>query len=58
MRIHVKKLLQRMKRALGEFVIEGVETTIPFHLKLLKHEKFVTGEFNTKFLELYDVMNS
>jgi acetyl-CoA carboxylase biotin carboxylase subunit len=49
--------ISRMKRALSEFVIEGVHTTIPFHLKLLNHEKFVNGEFNTKFLELYDVMN-
>ncbi|MEC0765251.1 acetyl-CoA carboxylase biotin carboxylase subunit [Bacillus atrophaeus] len=50
--------IARMKRALSEFVIEGVETTIPFHLKLLEHETFVSGEFNTKFLETYDVMGS
>ncbi|OIK20594.1 acetyl-CoA carboxylase biotin carboxylase subunit [Bacillus amyloliquefaciens] len=48
----------RMKRALSEFVIEGIETTIPFHLKLLEHETFVSGEFNTKFLETYDVIGS
>ncbi len=50
--------IARMKRALGEFVIEGIHTTIPFHLKLLNNEKFVSGEFNTKFLELNDVMKS
>ncbi|MBY4604532.1 MULTISPECIES: acetyl-CoA carboxylase biotin carboxylase subunit [Bacillus] len=50
--------ISRMKRALSEFVIEGIETTIPFHLKLLEHETFVSGEFNTKFLETYDVMGS
>ncbi|WP_075982261.1 acetyl-CoA carboxylase biotin carboxylase subunit [Bacillus massilinigeriensis] len=50
--------ISRMKRALSEFVIEGIHTTIPFHLKLLNHEKFVEGNFNTKFLEMYDVMNS
>jgi acetyl-CoA carboxylase, biotin carboxylase subunit len=50
--------ISRMKRALSEFVIEGIHTTIPFHLKLLTHEKFVNGEFNTKFLELHDVMKS
>nr|WP_087990675.1 acetyl-CoA carboxylase biotin carboxylase subunit [Bacillus subtilis] len=50
--------IARMKRALSEFVIEGIETTIPFHLKLLEHETFVGGEFNTKFLETYDVMGS
>lgn len=53
-----EEAVARMKRALSEFVIEGVATTIPFHLKLLSHEQFVSGEFNTKFLELYDVMNS
>jgi acetyl-CoA carboxylase, biotin carboxylase subunit len=50
--------IARMKRALSEFVVEGIHTTIPFHLKLLDHEKFVEGGFNTKFLELYDVMKS
>ena len=53
-----EEAVARMKRALSEFVIEGVHTTIPFHLKLLNHEKFVEGNFNTKFLELYDVMKS
>lgn len=50
--------IARMKRALSEFVIEGIHTTIPFHLKLLNNEKFVSGEFNTKFLELNDIMKS
>ncbi len=45
--------IQRMKRALSEFVIEGVKTTIPFHTQLLEHEAFVEGNFNTKFLETY-----
>ncbi|KIQ95648.1 Biotin carboxylase [Anoxybacillus thermarum] len=53
-----EEAIARMKRALSEFVIEGVHTTIPFHLKLLDHEKFIEGNFNTKFLETYDVMNS
>ncbi len=44
-----EEAIARMKRALSEFVIEGVHTTIPFHLKLLEHEKFVEGNFNTKF---------
>ncbi|WP_243386376.1 acetyl-CoA carboxylase biotin carboxylase subunit [Bacillus kexueae] len=51
-----EEAIARMKRALSEFVIEGVSTTIPFHIKLLEHEKFVSGEFNTKFLELHKVM--
>lgn len=52
-----EEAIDRMKRALGEFLIEGIHTTIPFHLKLLNHEKFVEGQFNTKFLEMYDVMS-
>ncbi|MBN6888820.1 acetyl-CoA carboxylase, biotin carboxylase subunit [Cytobacillus horneckiae] len=53
-----EETIARMKRALSEFVIEGINTTIPFHLKLLENEKFVEGQFNTKFLELNDVMKS
>ncbi|MFK9093227.1 acetyl-CoA carboxylase biotin carboxylase subunit [Bacillus salipaludis] len=53
-----EEAISRMKRALSEFVVEGIHTTIPFHLKLLEHEKFVEGNFNTKFLELHDVMKS
>ncbi|WP_281202280.1 acetyl-CoA carboxylase biotin carboxylase subunit [Cytobacillus kochii] len=53
-----EETIARMKRALSEFVIEGVHTTIPFHLRLLENENFVAGEFNTKFLELNDVMKS
>ncbi|QQE72896.1 acetyl-CoA carboxylase biotin carboxylase subunit [Brevibacillus composti] len=47
--------IARMKRALGEFVVEGINTTIPFHLKVLDHEVFVSGHFDTKFLETYDL---
>lgn len=53
-----EEAIARMKRALSEFVIEGVHTTIPFHLRLLEHETFKSGEFNTKFLELYPIMES
>lgn len=47
--------IARMKRALSEFSIEGIRTTIPFHLKLLNHPKFVEGNFDIKFLEEYDI---
>jgi len=40
-----------MYRALSEYVIEGVKTTIPFHLQLMQDERFRSGDFNTKFLE-------
>jgi acetyl-CoA carboxylase biotin carboxylase subunit len=53
-----EEAIDKMKRALSEFVVEGIHTTIPFHLKLLSHDQFVSGEFNTKFLDIYDVMNS
>jgi acetyl-CoA carboxylase biotin carboxylase subunit len=51
-----EEAIERMKRALDEFVIEGIETTIPFHRKVLKHEAFISGDFNTKFLETYNIM--
>ncbi|GAB3824796.1 acetyl-CoA carboxylase biotin carboxylase subunit [Hymenobacter jeollabukensis] len=44
----------KMKRALSEFVVEGVKTTIPFHLKLMDDEEFKAGNFTTKFLESFD----
>ncbi|AXJ00434.1 acetyl-CoA carboxylase, biotin carboxylase subunit [Cyclonatronum proteinivorum] len=43
--------IARMKRALEEFVIEGIKTTIPYHLQLMDHPAFLRGEFNTHFLE-------
>ncbi len=53
-----EEAVAKMKRALDEFVVEGVFTTIPFHLRLMDHEVFKSGDFNTKFLEKYDVMGS
>ncbi len=53
-----EEAVAKMKRALDEFVIEGVFTTIPFHSKLMDHEVFKSGDFNTKFLEKYDVLGS
>lgn len=51
-----EEAIARMRRALNEFVVEGIHTTIPFHLRLLEHDTFVKGDFNTKFLEKYDIM--
>jgi len=50
-----EEAILRMKRALREFAIEGIKTTIPFHLKVLDHEKFISGDFDIKFLEDYDI---
>ena len=49
-----EEALIKMKRALEEMVIEGVETTIPFHLKLMDDEQFKSGNFTTAFLETFD----
>jgi len=48
-----EEAISRMKRALNQFVIEGVKTTIPFHKNLMDNEMFRTGKFNTKFLEIH-----
>ncbi|MBK7288839.1 MAG: acetyl-CoA carboxylase biotin carboxylase subunit [Chitinophagaceae bacterium] len=46
-----QEAIQTMYRALSEYVIEGVKTTIPFHLQLMQDERFRSGDFNTKFIE-------
>ncbi|MBF7018618.1 acetyl-CoA carboxylase biotin carboxylase subunit [Staphylococcus sp. 18_1_E_LY] len=45
-------------RALEEFVVLGIDTTIPFHIRLLKNDIFRSGEFNTKFLEEHNIMDT
>ncbi len=46
-----EEAIARMIRSLEEFVIEGIKTTIPFHLKVLNDPAFVAGDFNTKYLD-------
>ena len=48
-----KEAIATMYRALSEYVIEGVKTTIPFHLQLMQDERFRSGDFNTKFIESF-----
>lgn len=48
-----EEAINTMHRALSEYVIEGVKTTIPFHLQLMENEDFKNGNFNTKFLETF-----
>lgn len=43
--------IDTMTRALNEYIIEGVKTTIPFHLQLMQDERFRSGDFNTKFMD-------
>jgi len=46
-----KIVIKRAKRALEEFTVEGIKTTIPFHLEVLENEQFVSGNFDTSFLD-------
>lgn len=46
-----EEAIDKMKRALDEFVIEGIQTTIPFHRALMEHEDFLAGNYTTKFME-------
>ena len=48
-----KEAIDTMSRALSEYVIEGVKTTIPFHQQLMRNEDFIKGNFTTKFLETF-----
>ncbi|OGU66370.1 MAG: acetyl-CoA carboxylase biotin carboxylase subunit [Ignavibacteria bacterium RBG_16_36_9] len=45
--------IMRGKRALSEFIVEGIKTTIPFHLKVLEDDRFNSGNFDTSFLEKF-----
>lgn len=48
-----KEAIDTMSRALSEYVIEGIKTTIPFHQQLMKNEDFISGNFTTKFLDTF-----
>jgi acetyl-CoA carboxylase biotin carboxylase subunit len=46
-----EEAISKMKRALDEFVIEGIKTTIPFHRQLMDHPEYIAGNYTTKFME-------
>ncbi|MEX2349947.1 MAG: acetyl-CoA carboxylase biotin carboxylase subunit [Flavobacteriaceae bacterium] len=48
-----EEAINKMKRALDEFVIEGVKTTIPFHRQLMDHPDYLSGNYTTKFMESF-----
>ncbi|GAA4454941.1 acetyl-CoA carboxylase biotin carboxylase subunit [Rurimicrobium arvi] len=50
-----EEAISTMERALSEYVIEGIKTTIPFHQQLMRNEKFKAGDFTTKFTETFDL---
>ena len=50
-----EEAINKMKRALDEFIIEGVKTTIPFHRQLMDHPDYVSGNYTTKFMEDFEI---
>ena len=50
-----EEVILKMQRALDEFIIEGIKTTVPFHQRLLKDPKFIAGDFNTRFMNTIDL---
>ena len=50
-----EEAIAKMERALDEFIIEGIKTTIPFHQKLMKNEDFRKGNYTTKFMETFEL---
>jgi len=50
-----EEAITKMERALDEYIIEGIKTTIPFHQKLMKNAKFREGDFTTKFMETFEM---
>ena len=50
-----EEAISKMRRALEEFVIDGIKTTIPFHLQLMKNEDFINGNYTTKFMESFEL---
>ena len=49
-----EECIAKMRRALDEFIVEGISTTVPFHRKLMDDKKFIKGNFTTKFIETFD----
>jgi acetyl-CoA carboxylase biotin carboxylase subunit len=50
-----EEAINKMKRALDEFVIEGIKTTIPFHRQLMDHPDYLAGNYTTKFMEDFEI---
>lgn len=50
-----EEAINKMKRALDEFVIEGIKTTIPFHRQLMDHPDYLAGNYTTKFMEDFEM---
>ncbi len=49
-----EEVIAKMRRALDEFIVEGIKTTVPFHQKLMLNKDFIDGNFNTSFINTFD----
>jgi acetyl-CoA carboxylase biotin carboxylase subunit len=52
-----EEAINKMRRALDEFVIEGIDTTIPFHRQLMDHPEYISGNYTTKFMEDFKLLS-
>ena len=50
-----EEAINKMKRALDEFIVEGVKTTVPFHRQLMDHPDYIAGNYTTKFMEDFEM---
>ena len=50
-----EEAIDKMRRALDEFIIEGIKTTIPFHRQLMDHPDYISGNYTTKFMEDFKI---
>ena len=50
-----EEAILKMRRALEEYIVEGIKTTIPFHQQLMHHPKFMEGDFTTKFMDSFSI---
>ena len=50
-----EEAIDKMRRALDEFVIEGIKTTIPFHRQLMDNPDYLSGDYTTKFMEDFEI---
>ncbi len=50
-----EEAINKMRRALDEFIIEGIKTTIPFHAQLMEHPDYINGNYTTKFMETFEI---
>jgi acetyl-CoA carboxylase biotin carboxylase subunit len=51
-----QECITKMRRALDEFIIEGIKTTIPFHQQLMENKDFIAGDFNTGFMDTFELI--